>query len=172
MNSHHSSDASAGAENPAHTRVVTTTLCLGNRREHFPFRLYDMLEYAAADDDLHSIVSWSADGLSFSIHQKDIFIERIVPRYFKITKFRSFVSTITIISRLLLNLHGIVNLYWQLKHSNLFHYFIIMIPPPPFITLATKTRQQNIWKYTRLINGLCQIKRVEVKQHHSLMETK
>ena len=106
MNSHHSSDASAGAENPAHTRVVTTTLCLGNRREHFPFRLYDMLEYAAADDDLHSIVSWSADGLSFSIHQKDIFIERIVPKYFKITKFRSFVSTITIISRLLLNLHS------------------------------------------------------------------
>jgi hypothetical protein len=105
MNSHHSSDASAGAENPAHARVVTTR----NGREHFPFRLYDMLEYAAADDDLHSIVSWSADGLSFSIHQKDIFIERIVPKYFKITKFRSFVSTITIISCLLLNYS--VNLY-------------------------------------------------------------
>jgi hypothetical protein len=121
-----------------------------------------------------------------------------VPRYFKMTKFRSFVSTITIISRLLLNLLGIVNLYWQLEHSNLFHYFVIMIPPPPFITLATKTRQQNIWKFTRLntpisagrsslhspsswmhphfirgnIDGLSQIKRVEVKQHHSLMETK
>jgi hypothetical protein len=25
-----------------------------------------------------------------------------------------------------------------------------MIPPPPFITLATKTRQQNIWKFMRL----------------------
>jgi hypothetical protein len=51
---------------------------------------------AAADDDFHSIVSWSADGLSFSIiHQKDIFIERIVPKYFKMTKFCSFGGTIT-----------------------------------------------------------------------------
>ena len=98
-----------GAENPTHTRVSHDDSVLGNRREHFPFRLYDMLKYAAADDDLHSIVSWSADGLSFSIHQKDIFIERIVPKYFKITKFRSFVSTITIISCLLLNYS--VNLY-------------------------------------------------------------
>jgi hypothetical protein len=94
MDSHHSLDASssAGAENPTHTRVSHDDSVLGNRREHFPFRLYDMLN-AAADDELHSIVSWSADGLSFSIHQKDIFIERIVPRFFKITKFRSFVST-------------------------------------------------------------------------------
>ena len=93
MDSHHSSDVeSAGAENPTHTRVSHDDSVLGNRREHFPFRLYDMLN-AAADDELHSIVSWSADGLSFSIHQKDIFTERIVPRFFKITKFRSFVST-------------------------------------------------------------------------------
>jgi hypothetical protein len=83
---------SYAAENPTHTRVSHDDSVLGNRREHFPFRL---CSNAAADDELHSIASWSADGLSFSIHQKDIFIERIVPRYFKITKFRSFVSTIS-----------------------------------------------------------------------------
>ena len=100
MDSHHSSDASssAGAENPTHHRVSHDDSVLGNVREHFPFRLYDMLKYAAADDELHSIVSWSADGRSFSIHQKDIFVERIVPKFFKITKFRSFVSTINLCS--------------------------------------------------------------------------
>ena len=95
MDSHHSSDASssAGAKNPSHS-INHDDSVLGKVREHFPFRLYDMLEYAAADDGLRSIVTWSADGRSFSIHQKDIFMEHIVPKFFKITKFRSFVSTI------------------------------------------------------------------------------
>ena len=91
MDSHHSSDSSA--KNPSHS-VNHDDSVLGKVREHFPFRLYDMLEYAAADDGLRSIVTWSADGRSFSIHQKDIFMEHIVPKFFKITKFRSFVSTI------------------------------------------------------------------------------
>ena len=92
MDSHHSSDASssAGAKKPSHSSNDNSVL--GKVREHFPFRLYDMLEYAAADDGLRSIVTWSADGRSFSIHQKDIFMEHIVPKFFKITKFRSFVS--------------------------------------------------------------------------------
>jgi len=93
---HHSSDGSAGAKNPSHS-VNHDVSVLGKVREHFPFRLYDMLEYAAADDGLRSIVTWSADGRSFSIHQKDIFMEHIVPKFFKITKFRSFVSTINLV---------------------------------------------------------------------------
>ena len=99
MDSHHSSDASssAGVKNPSHS-VNHDDSVLGKVREHFPFRLYDMLEYAAADDGLCSIVTWSADGRSFSIHQMDIFMEHIVPKFFKITKFRSFVSTINLCS--------------------------------------------------------------------------
>ena len=75
--------------------------------------------------------------------------------------------------------------YWQLEHSNLFHFVIAL---PPFITLATKTRQLNLWEFTRLntpvnagspsswmhphfirgnIDGLCQITRVEVKSASS-----
>jgi hypothetical protein len=117
MDSHHSLDASssAGAENPTHTRVSlddsVPVLVNWEQEGALPIGCTRHAQNAAADDELHSIVSWSADGLSISIHQKDIFIERIVPRYLKITKFRSFVSTITIISRLLLNLHGIVNCY-------------------------------------------------------------
>jgi hypothetical protein len=58
---------------------------------HFPFRLYDMLEYATYYEHC-SAVSWSDDGRAFTIHQEDKFVEHIVPMFFKQTKFRSFVS--------------------------------------------------------------------------------
>jgi len=61
------------------------------QQQHFPFKLYDMLEYAA-DSEYSSSVSWSEDGMSFAINNKDIFMECIVPLFFKQTKFRSFVS--------------------------------------------------------------------------------
>jgi hypothetical protein len=59
---------------------------------HFPFKLYDMLEYAA-DSEYSSAVSWVADGGAFAIHDKDTFLNHIVPLFFKQTKFRSFVSS-------------------------------------------------------------------------------
>ena len=60
-------------------------------QHHFPFKLYDMLDYAA-DSEYSSSVSWDEEGLAFSIHNKDTFLDHIVPRFFKQTKFRSFVS--------------------------------------------------------------------------------
>jgi hypothetical protein len=62
-----------------------------NKREHFPHRLYEMLEYAA-DCGHPSAISWTDDGRGFTIHQKDKFLEYIVPVFFKQTKYRSFVS--------------------------------------------------------------------------------
>ena len=62
-----------------------------NKEVTFPYKLYDMLEYAA-DSEYSSSVSWSEDGMSFGINNKDIFMECIVPLFFKQTKFRSFVS--------------------------------------------------------------------------------
>ena len=58
---------------------------------HFPYKLYDMLEYAA-DSEFFYAVSWSEDGISFAIHDKDEFMMFVVPKFFKQTKFRSFVS--------------------------------------------------------------------------------
>ena len=67
------------------------------QQHHFPYKLYDMLEYAA-DSEYSSSVSWSDDGTSFAINNKDIFMECIVPLFFKQTKFRSFVSIYDIIT--------------------------------------------------------------------------
>ncbi|KAL7428292.1 hypothetical protein ACHAXH_002227 [Discostella pseudostelligera] len=56
---------------------------------HFPFKLYDMLQYAA-NSEYSSAASWSVDGRAFIIHRRDVFLENLVPLFFKQTKFRSF----------------------------------------------------------------------------------
>ncbi|KAL7555064.1 hypothetical protein ACHAWF_018725 [Thalassiosira exigua] len=56
---------------------------------HFPFKLYDMLEYAA-DSEHAFAVSWIDEGRAFAIHDKEAFMKRLVPMFFKQTKFRSF----------------------------------------------------------------------------------
>ena len=58
---------------------------------HFPYKLYDMLEYVA-DSKYSSAVSWSEDGTQFSIHDKVMLMDHVVPMFFKQSKFRSFVS--------------------------------------------------------------------------------
>mmetsp|Transcript_22050 Transcript_22050/g.47322 ORF Transcript_22050/g.47322 Transcript_22050/m.47322 type:complete len:289 (+) Transcript_22050:94-960(+) len=59
---------------------------------HFPFKLYFMLEYASSEDLERNpqAISWSEDGQAFVIRDREAFLKRIVPRFFKQTKFRSF----------------------------------------------------------------------------------
>ena len=66
----------------------------------FPFKLYAMLEHAA-DSSYSSAVSWNADGRSFVIHDTDTFMRKVVPRNFKLLKFRSFVSSESVVSFIL-----------------------------------------------------------------------
>jgi len=50
----------------------------------FPWKLHDMLDDAELNQDIKSnVVSWQPDGVSFNIHDKDRFIEEVVPRYFE-----------------------------------------------------------------------------------------
>jgi hypothetical protein len=55
----------------------------------FPFILHDLLEDAERFGN-QSIVSWSPDGLSFQIHDKQLFLDIILPRYFRLTHLKSF----------------------------------------------------------------------------------
>lgn len=57
------------------------------RQEHFPKRLYRMLE------DVHkygltNVISWSKDGRSFSVRQPKIFEKTLMKNYFKHTKYK------------------------------------------------------------------------------------
>lgn len=63
-------------------------------KEHlitFPYKLHEMLEYAC-DSASNSACSWTADGTAFVIVDKDVMMEELVPKFFRQTKFRSFVS--------------------------------------------------------------------------------
>mmetsp|Transcript_1618 Transcript_1618/g.3353 ORF Transcript_1618/g.3353 Transcript_1618/m.3353 type:complete len:152 (+) Transcript_1618:107-562(+) len=61
------------------------------QQQTFPFKLYNMLEYAC-DSEFGSCISWTADGSAFIIHDKDVMMDNIAPMFFNQTKFRSFVS--------------------------------------------------------------------------------
>ena len=50
----------------------------------FPWKLHDMLDDAELNQDIKSnVVSWQADGVSFNIHDKDRFVQEVVPKYFQ-----------------------------------------------------------------------------------------
>mmetsp|Transcript_8413 Transcript_8413/g.14647 ORF Transcript_8413/g.14647 Transcript_8413/m.14647 type:complete len:307 (-) Transcript_8413:137-1057(-) len=63
--------------------------CGPESRLPFPFKLYAMLEYAA-ESSYSCAVSWDSDGKAFAIHDTDMFMQQLVPKYFKLAKFRSF----------------------------------------------------------------------------------
>jgi len=58
-------------------------------RQPFPAKVYDMLQDADARN-FSQIVSWNATGDGFMVHDKDHFTAEIVPRYFNLTKYKSF----------------------------------------------------------------------------------
>lgn len=67
----------------------------------FPVRLHAMLE-EAEDDGLADIVSWQPHGRCFVVHKPKEFAEEIMPGYFKMSKFASFLRQ--------LNLYGFTRL--------------------------------------------------------------
>lgn len=50
-----------------------------------------MIEYAC-NSEFSSSLSWSPDGRYFIIHDKDVMMANLVPKFFKQTQYRSFVS--------------------------------------------------------------------------------
>lgn len=50
----------------------------------FPWKLHDMLDETELDEDLKTnVVSWQADGVSFNVHDKDRFVQEVIPKYFE-----------------------------------------------------------------------------------------
>ena len=61
----------------------------GGARLTFPSKVYEMLGDAEKEGNAH-IVGWLPDGLSFGVFKPKEFVERIMPRYFDQTRYRSF----------------------------------------------------------------------------------
>jgi len=56
----------------------------------FPIKLYNILQEAEKTPRLAEIVSWSPDGKSFKVHQKDEFSKAILPATFGTNVYKSF----------------------------------------------------------------------------------
>jgi hypothetical protein len=59
------------------------------QRTTFPWKLHRMLQDAKKENREH-ILSWSADGKAFKIHNKGLFVSEILPKYFNRIQYRSF----------------------------------------------------------------------------------
>ena len=55
----------------------------------FPVKLHELLAWADTAEMSH-IVSWLPHGRMFRVLDKDAFMEKVLPLFFKATKFRSF----------------------------------------------------------------------------------
>ncbi len=64
-----------------------------NGEKTFPYKVYDMLEFAESSGST-DICSWLPSGDSFVIHDRKLFTEFILPRFFLHKKWRSFVSVL------------------------------------------------------------------------------
>ena len=56
----------------------------------FPVKLHRLLNETSSDKDRENIISWTADGRSFRVHDKARFASEIMPEYFGSLKYRSF----------------------------------------------------------------------------------
>jgi hypothetical protein len=67
----------------------------GDSKKKFPWTLHRLLEDAEKNDNV-DIISWGPAGISFKVHQREEFMKRILPRYFRQTKFKSFVRQLNL----------------------------------------------------------------------------
>lgn len=66
-----------------------------NGEKTFPYKVYDMLEFAESSGNT-DICSWLPTGDSFVIHDRKLFTEFILPRFFLHKKWRSFTRQLNI----------------------------------------------------------------------------
>lgn len=55
----------------------------------FPWRLHQILDDMEASGDT-SIISWVPDGRHFHVHNPTLFVQKIIPKFFKQKSFKSF----------------------------------------------------------------------------------
>eukprot|EP00934_Nitzschia_sp_Nitz4_P007165 Nitzschia sp. Nitz4//scaffold185_size43419//24103//25634//NITZ4_007303-RA/size43419-augustus-gene-0.65-mRNA-1//1//CDS//3329539715//7155//frame0 len=54
----------------------------------FPGKLHDMLDYCEGNG-LEHVASWQMEGRAFKVHNIDLFMKHLMPKFFKLTKFES-----------------------------------------------------------------------------------
>ena len=71
------------------TGVPSSGSVQGTNTLLFPWKLHDMLQTVERDGQ-DDVVSWLPDGKSFKVHDTNTFVNEIMPKHFKQTKYKSF----------------------------------------------------------------------------------
>ena len=116
-----------------------------NGEKTFPYKVYDMLEFAETSGNT-DICSWLPSGDSFVIHDRKLFTEFILPRFFLHKKWRSFVS-----------LHNLcVMVFFRCTAPDatlpIINVMLTFSPSSTSTSLSPslkQTRQLNIWCFKR-----------------------
>ena len=58
----------------------------------FPWKLHDMLD-RSTNEGYEDVVSWVEAGEAFRVHVPDVFVDKVMPRFFKQTKYKSVSSS-------------------------------------------------------------------------------
>lgn len=79
----------------ANDKIIEKQTNAPSNVEKFPMKLHKIVERCEIDG-YSDIISWMPHGRSFKIHDRDEFVAKIMPRYFYITKFTSFIRQLTL----------------------------------------------------------------------------
>ena len=67
----------------------------GDSKKKFPWALHKLLDDTEKEGD-DDIVCWRPSGVAFQVLKRDQFMKKILPRYFKQSKFKSFVRQLNL----------------------------------------------------------------------------
>ena len=67
----------------------------GEMKILFPWTLHNLLE-DAEKEGFDATISWRPSGMAFKVHNREEFMKEVLPRYFRQTKFKSFVRQLNL----------------------------------------------------------------------------
>ena len=79
---------SSKSRQPTTTTTTTTTTTSSSARTNFPVMLHAMLTLADMSGYAH-ICAWEPHGRAFSVHDREAFVEQVLPLYFRQKRFES-----------------------------------------------------------------------------------
>lgn len=91
VDTHHSIKSRRGnrkEDSTAATAVFSSSSSIANLKLPFPWKLYQLLEEVESMG-LEHIISWM-DEKSFRVHSPEDFVAKVMPKFFRMSKFQSF----------------------------------------------------------------------------------
>jgi hypothetical protein len=90
----------------------------------FPEKMMSMMKYSTglADDPETFCIAWMPDGKSFIVRDPDEFTKKILPKFFKATKFSSFTRKCTWLLNIIIIMFCIVDLVVLTRSYSLFSF--------------------------------------------------